>query len=176
MSTDRPPTDAAGGFRCGTCDSWHDGLPLSFHVPAPAVWSPELEDREDSILDDELCVIHGEHHFIRGLIRVPVVGHDVCFEWGVWASLSEGNFRRTIEGWDRAGREKMAPMFGWLSVALPTFAEPTLSLKTMVHTQPIGHRPLIELEPTDHPLAVEQREGISWAQLQRRVAVLLGPA
>jgi hypothetical protein len=40
-----------------------------------------------------------------------------------------------------------------------------LSLKTMVHTQPVGVRPSIELEPTDHPLAIEQREGITVARV-----------
>ncbi|MFJ4770383.1 DUF2199 domain-containing protein [Streptomyces uncialis] len=34
-------------------------------------------------------------------------------------------------------------------------------MKTRVHTRPIGQRPFIELEPTDHPLAVEQRTGIT---------------
>ena len=31
---------------------------------------------------------------------------------------------------------------------------------------PLGQRPLITLEPTDHPLAVEQREGITMARVQ----------
>jgi hypothetical protein len=31
-------------------------------------------------------------------------------------------------------------------------------LKTNVHTRARGLRPTVELEPTDHPLAVEQRE------------------
>jgi len=32
----------------------------------------------------------------------------------------------------------------------------------MVHTQPVGFRPHVEVEPTAHPLAVEQREGVTW--------------
>ncbi|MEU3843637.1 DUF2199 domain-containing protein [Streptomyces sp. NPDC028635] len=36
----------------------------------------------------------------------------------------------------------------------------TLNLKTHVHTRPIGERPFVGLEPTDRPLAVEQRKGI----------------
>ncbi|MFD9615564.1 DUF2199 domain-containing protein [Streptomyces sp. NPDC059083] len=41
-----------------------------------------------------------------------------------------------------------------------------MNLKTKLHTQPIGDRPLVELEPTDHPLAVEQRTGITSARVQ----------
>ena len=36
-----------------------------------------------------------------------------------------------------------------------------MDLKTLVHLRDRGIRPFTELEPTDHPLAVEQREGIS---------------
>jgi hypothetical protein len=39
-------------------------------------------------------------------------------------------------------------------------------LKTNVHTREVGVRPLVELEPTDHPLAVEQRDGIAMARVQ----------
>jgi hypothetical protein len=33
-------------------------------------------------------------------------------------------------------------------------------LKTRVHTRAVGTRPYVELEPTDHPLSIEQRNGI----------------
>jgi hypothetical protein len=39
----------------------------------------------------------------------------------------------------------------------------------MVHTRKIGLRPLIELEVTDHALALEQRDGIE-ADRMREVA------
>ena len=56
-------------------------------------------------------------------------------------------------------------MFGCLTTELPIYPVSTLSLKTNVRTRPVGERPLIELEPTDHPLAVEQREGITLARV-----------
>jgi len=42
-----------------------------------------------------------------------------------------------------------------------------------VHTQPVGVRPVVELEPTDHPLAVEQRTGITVARVQEFAEQLL---
>jgi hypothetical protein len=33
-------------------------------------------------------------------------------------------------------------------------------MKSRVHTRTIGLRPWVELEPTEHPLALEQREGM----------------
>jgi hypothetical protein len=63
--------------------------------------------------------------------------------------------------WETPGRETEPPYFGWLSTLLPGYPD-TVQLKTNVHTRAVGRRPFIELEATDHPLAVEQREGITW--------------
>jgi hypothetical protein len=60
-----------------------------------------------------------------------------------------------------------------MSTELPLYQPSTLSLKTRVHTQAVGQRPLIELEPTDHPLAVEQRTGITLARVQEIAETLL---
>lgn len=49
----------------------------------------------------------------------------------------------------------------------------TINLKTNVHTRPIGERPLVELEPTEHPLAVEQRTGITRDRVREIAEALL---
>ena len=54
----------------------------------------------------------------------------------------------------------MGPFFGWLNAYLKPYPD-TMNLKTQVHLRDNGIRPFIELEPTDHPLAIEQRTGIS---------------
>jgi hypothetical protein len=36
-------------------------------------------------------------------------------------------------------------------------------------------RPFIELEPTDHPLAIEQRTGISWERVREIAELVLHP-
>jgi hypothetical protein len=46
-------------------------------------------------------------------------------------------------------------------------------LKTNIHTNPVGVRPFVELEPTDHPLAVEQRNGITLARVQEIAEIIL---
>jgi hypothetical protein len=55
--------------------------------------------------------------------------------------------------------------FGWLCNSIPAYPE-TLHLKTAVHAREVGLRPLIELEATDHPLAIEQRDGITAARVR----------
>lgn len=150
-----------------------DDLPFAYGTEAPDYWSDELEDDPDSELTGDQCIIRAEHFFVRGIVRLPVAGEDDPFEWGVWVSLSAENFFRMSEAWEREGREDSEPMFGWLSTQLPIYGESTLSLKTMVHTQPVGYRPLIELEATDHPLAVEQRDGITRARVQEIAEAIL---
>ncbi len=49
----------------------------------------------------------------------------------------------------------------------------TLSLKTHVHLRALNQRPFTELELTDHPLAVEQRNGITMARVWEIVEPLL---
>jgi hypothetical protein len=102
-----------------------------------------------------------------------VLDGESVFSWGVWVSLSEAGFVRTGELWETEGREAEPPMFGWLSSELPVYTPSTLSLKTRVHTQPVGLRPWVELEPTDHPLAVEQRNGIGMSRVQEFAELLL---
>lgn len=92
-----------------------------------------------------------------GILRLS----DEVFSWGVWVSLSRENFSRSADLWDTLGREAEKPYFGWLTTDLPVYSPTTLNLKTHVHTRPVGERPNVELEPTDHPLAVEQRAGIT---------------
>ena len=154
-------------YTCTRCGTVHEGPPLSFHAEAPAHWYalPEAERSERAILGEDQCVIDERDFFVRGLIRIPVHDRPDPFEWGVWVSLSPSNFQRMADLWHQPGREAEPPYFGWLSTELP-YERSTLNLKTMLHTRPVGERPLIELEPTDHPLAMEQREGITLRRIQ----------
>jgi hypothetical protein len=150
---------------------------MAYSTASPAYWDPAMATDETCLLEEEQCVIKLEHFFIRALIALPVLDAepDARFEWGVWVSLSPANFERMTSLWTTPGREDEPPYFGWLSTQLP-YEPTTLNLKTNVHTQPIGKRPLIELEPTDHPLAVEQRTGITMARVQEIAEAVRHPA
>jgi hypothetical protein len=147
---------------------------MSFALEAPAYWYglPEDERARRVVLDEELCVIDKQHFFIKGRICLPVHESLEPFVWVVWVSLSEANFKRTIAMWERPEREAEPPYFGWLSSQIPCYP-PTLNLKTNVHTRPPGERPTVELEPTDHPLAVEQRTGISMDRVHEILEAVL---
>lgn len=148
-------------FTCPTCGELYRGMP-SFSSDKPfsyyAIPEEERETRCDCGSDD--CVIDEKWFFVRGCIDIPVKGEKEPFIWGVWVSLSEESFIKWIEYFDKNKRAHIGPFFGWLNAWLKPYPD-TINLKTHLHLRDDGIRPYIELEPTDHPLAVEQREGIT---------------
>ncbi len=154
-------------LNCFCCGEVFDGPPLSWHFEAPDVWqslSPEDRDALGQLSSDQ-CIINDEDYFVRGLIEIPIEGCDEVFALGVWVSLSKTNFDRACELWEDENRINEPPYFGWLCNSIPGYPG-TLNLKTLVHTREVGLRPYIEMEPTDHPLAVEQREGLAMERIQ----------
>ena len=160
-------------FKCKSCDEWHEGVP-GFSADAPLYYYsvPEDERADRCYLDSDVCDVDDAFFFVRGLIEIPVHGLDDVFSWGVWVSLSKTSFLEYMAKFDDADRVSLGPYFGWLSAALPGYPD-TENMKTMMHPREPGTRPLIVLEPTDHPLAVEQREGISQARLAEIAAPLM---
>jgi hypothetical protein len=154
-------------YICRTCGERHNDVPTVYGSNAPVLWEtiPANEREARSEINDDLCVIDNQYYFVRGRLEIPILDSDEHFCWLVWVSLSEKNFQRTCELWEQAGRESELPYFGWLQSSL-SFYPDTLNLKTNVHTRVVGERPFIDLEPTDHPLAIEQREGITWERVQ----------
>lgn len=148
-------------FTCTTCGKVHEGMP-SFGADAPLSYYnvPEEERARRCALGSDDCVVDGKFFFVRGCIEIPVIGETEPFSWGVWVSLSEASFAEWVASYDVAERAHIGPFFGWLNAWLPPYPD-TVGLKTMVHLRNDGIRPYIELEPTDHPLAIEQRDGIS---------------
>jgi hypothetical protein len=94
-----------------------------------------------------------------------VIGHDEPFRWGAWTSLSRSNFDRIVELWHDPKLLGEPAYFGWLSNSIDLYPD-TLNLKTNVHSKDIRQRPFLLLEPTDHPLAIEQRVGITMERVR----------
>lgn len=164
------------GFICSRRGQHHAEISMAYGPRAPALYHqlPEADRETRAELTTDLCIIDEEHFFIVGKLELPVQDTDKVFSWDVWASLSRDNFMRTCELWESDDRVDEPPYFGWLSSSLPGYPE-TLSLKTHVHTREVGRRPYIEIEPTDHPLAIEQRGGITMDRVKEIAEMVLHP-
>lgn len=162
-------------YTCQTCGEVHEGIPdIGFDAPL-YYYQLSADERERSAeLSQDFCVINGEDFFIRACLEIPIRGHEESFMWGVWVSLSPANFERYRAGFETDPPEGEGPYFGWFSNRIEPYPE-TLNLKTKVHLQRGGARPVLELEPTDHPLAVHHREGIELEELLRMIDDRLHP-
>ena len=147
-------------WTCSICGETHDGLPLSWAFAAPDHWAEldEAEREERGFCNADFCQMTDDAgdpaRFVRGTIEIPIADPVDADEpnvvIGVWASLSEKSLEELLRVWNDDEADA-GPWFGWLSNHIPMYPE-TLGVPTHVHFRP-GLRPLIEVEPGDHPLA-----------------------
>jgi hypothetical protein len=144
-----------------------------FGAPAPLNYYaiPEAARARRCDLGSDECVIDRAFFFVRGCLEIPVHDADEPLIWGVWVSLSEQSFIAWLKVFEEEHRSHVGPFFGWLNAWLKPYPE-TTNLKTRVHLRDHGLRPRIELEATDHPLALEQRSGISVDRVAEIYAIM----
>lgn len=162
-------------WKCADCGEVHEGLVEGYGYDAPSTYYtvPEQELASRCQLTPDYCSIDDEDFFVRGCLEIPIIGHTEPFVWGVWVSLSRKNFEREQAMANDPARVDEPPYFGWLSTQIQIYPD-TYALKTNVHTRAVGQRPYIELERTDHPLAIEQRNGITIHRVQEIAELMQG--
>lgn len=142
------------------------GRGMKHHLPAlaymaPDYWQEEFKGKAGHSLKSDFCTINNETFFVRTVLRIPIVDSDETLEWGVWVSLSETNFKRYDKVFGTKGELDEEPYFGWLSNQLDGYPD-CLEIKTRVHLQGGGRRPLLELDHDNpHLLCQEQHHGIT---------------
>ena len=155
-------------WTCPECGVPHGGL-FDLASGKPDSWEGNDQDKalnataatSRHFLSEDFCVRNGEDHFVRCVLEIPVVGGGgKLFAYGVWSSLSAKNFSTYVETFDSGEQGSLGPWFSWFSNRLKGYPD-TLNLKCQVHPRNGRQRPWVELEPTDHPLAVEQRDGVT---------------
>ena len=171
-------TEATEGFWCSDCGSFHEGPPFDYAAPVPDILLivPE-EQREDVVVSGDLCWIRVEgndHYFVRGVIPIPVLDSPRTFNWGVWAQISPEDFTRLVDLWDSEDRWREPAFPGLLGTDIAVYPD-TLGLPVLVQLQGGNQRPTFEVDDPEHPLASDQREGISVARVQDIAEALIHP-
>src|SRR5262249_2234463 len=149
---------------CPICGIEHNDLPSCFGIDAPwraLVPESEFDSRVD--LSSDQCVVDNDQFFVRGHIQVPIHGLPEPLTFSVWSSLSARSFLHMGERWESPDRASDPPYFGWLCSPIPVYPS-TIHLKLSVQSRAPGLTPLFTVEPGDHPLAIDQHEGISVAR------------
>ncbi|MBS0295343.1 MAG: DUF2199 domain-containing protein [Proteobacteria bacterium] len=163
-------------WTCGHCKQIHTGL-FEFGAHAPGFWEGEADyaangelGRFTPFLSEDFCVIE-ESHFVRAVLPLPLVGWEgQTFAYGVWVSLAEPNFKRYVEQFDATVVDESQAWFGWLSTRLAGYPD-TLLLKTDVHPRNDRQRPVVMIQPSEHTLYVEQRDGVTFDRLMEIYAL-----
>jgi hypothetical protein len=153
------------GFVCSHCGKTHEGLAAKVYFK-PDPWLG-LTDDERAIgkCSDDLCRTPDGQYFVRSVLELPLIGGpEPTFEFGVWGSLSEANFRRYVDSFDDLDQSKLGLMFSYLSNEVRGYPN-SFALPANLQTRDNRQRPFMLLEPTDHPLVIAQRDGIAFEKV-----------
>ena len=156
---------------CASCGEAHAGL-FDLGCSRPDFWQGSERPLPNSAIEgsthcltEDFCILGNEHYFVRCVLRLPLVGAPgEYFGFGVWSTLAPKNFEKYVSTFDSGEQEDLGPWFGWFSNRLTGYPD-TLNLKCQVHPLRGRQRPWIELEPTDHPLARESRQGVTYERV-----------
>ncbi len=154
-------------YTCSHCGQIHEGAPsFAFARPRQTYNIPSEEFENRVYLTSDLCVIDEENFYIRCTLEIPIIGSDDPFVWGIWVTQSQESFNNYVETYNLDQSDKSS--FGWLPVDMKVYLDadtPTniQHLKSEVRWGTAGQRPTVHIhDDEDHPLARDQRDGISW--------------
>jgi hypothetical protein len=145
-----------------------------YALDEPDAWRAlsEAERHRRGVLGSDTCTIDGRQFFIRGRVVIPVIGYEEPFRWGIWASVSKADFERYGKLWDVKIREHEVPIPATLASDIPIYPA-TSGLKCNIHFRNDRKRPSFAIDSADHPLTIEQRQGITLDRLKEFAAAVL---
>jgi hypothetical protein len=153
-------------FLCDSCSEIHQGIPgYGWRYPDDYFSIPELERAGRIEVDEDTCAIDGQFYFLRGTLEIPVIDGSESLVFGAWVSVSKASFDRYLQIKDTEEWQAEASMFGWLRTSIEGYPD-TVNLKTDVYARGPEARPAIELQSSDHPLALQQRQGVFMKDLK----------
>ena len=146
----------------------HDLPPLSWSFAEPAGWAATREPSTHLYgeLFDEQAIVHGPKSsgfYLRANIRIPVLDAGQILTLTVWVSVGEDDFERAHQLWNNPRRVTEPPYLAELCNRIPGYPD-TWHLPATIKTQAVGVRPVVELEPNEHPLVADQKRGIDLAR------------
>jgi len=168
-----PPEGLDFGWTCRCCGERFDTLPTDYHFEGPVGFLGMTEEERSRVTKtDDICVVSKDEMYVKGLLQIPILETDLTLNYGVWCSISEATLRYICDHEHQEYPEDDPPRFGWL-YNWPDGYMPSDHIKCKLIFRNQNLRPLVMLEPTDYPLAVEQREGVSIQHVQQLAAKYL---
>jgi hypothetical protein len=154
--------------RCATCGEEHELLAMEPSYAWPDAYY-EVPKKQRKYLTnfskDDGRIRNADdterRHFLRVLLSVPIHGEEHDVAWGLWVEVSDADWERAYDLWDDPKQGDEPPFPARLANALRGY-EGTVGLPGRVRLTSPTTAPLFEFDPeVDHPLAREQRAGVS---------------
>ena len=161
---------------CPHCGKPVDGLLSDIGYTLPDdVWAlPQKVRAKRAAFTEDWCSLDDGRFFIRCILNVPFTDRDDSVGWGLWASVSEEDFRRYFDLYDRDGSDESA--FPGTIANEPPCYKGLLGQAVSIQLGKASERPRLTMAPKSrHLLAREQRAGIDLAR-QHELLVSCGVA
>lgn len=134
-------------------------MELTFRRPED-VAKLSVDDRARLVrANDDLCVVDGKRFFVRALLPLPVESREHPYCIGLWVEVTEAAFRRIYELWE-SNEQVLEPSFAAQIANEIPIVSGSLGLRAELRLTGPTTRPDVFLEPSEHPLYVEQARGI----------------
>ena len=153
------------GFTCEVCGRRHDGVRRDVRArwPEPVFRLSEEERSEKTDFGEDLGWFQDDgvvHHYVRGVVAIPIVGADEDFRFGAWIEVSRESWAELAERWGERG-DGRSGYEGVLANELAPYSG-TEGLSVRLRPNPNERLlPLVELRDTRHPLGRDQAAGVS---------------
>lgn len=148
--------------KCSVCGKTHslENSELAFGLPDEIYELTEAERTARCDINSDICAIERKRFVIRGLLPLRVKGRRRKYCIGVWSEISEGAFSRIYSLWSDPNQVNEPRLSGSLANRLPLHRKNSIGLPIAIQLTGPKSRPEFYLEPADHPLYVEQANGI----------------
>ena len=149
-------------MKCPYCQEEHplEEMELSFKRP-DALLELEPEYRSEKCKEsDDLCHINSKEYFVRCVLPLTVETRERPYRLGVWAQISEDDFRTVVETWKMEDQSSIPPITGYLANNVPEHKESLGCMLEIILKGPT-ERPEIHIKEKDNTLFKEQQSGIS---------------
>ncbi|WP_439695719.1 DUF2199 domain-containing protein [Mucilaginibacter sp. AW1-7] len=160
-------------FTCSCCGKVYSEIPLCFDSDYPAYYFnvPENEVKERVEMAENLCVIDN-YYFHKGELMIPINDHPKDLIFNVWLTITKENFEIRNTLWNDPERLKQEPYFGFLHNIVPTY-DNTLGIKALACENNVGFTPDIVVVEENHPLRIDQLNGITLHEAVEKVQAIL---
>jgi hypothetical protein len=147
---------------CDTCGKAHprEEIELVLVLPQPIFELSDDERAKRCDISGDMCAIDRTRFFIRGLLPLPVRGRGVPYRIGLWAEVDEPTFGHIYALWDDPSQVNEPLLSAILANDVPLVPS-TIGIEVDIRLTGPTTRPDFYMRDTPHPLAVEQRRGVS---------------